>query len=182
MYFQREKKKQTNTKNGIREDKKQFSSFAANFLLINKAKMISLNQGICQWILFKCSPDGGHVKGNLKNNTDAFFFHSRGREIVSQARLRGSLIICCFRWREPMSWIGLNTILSQSSREGIIKDKMGLGGIFANPVKIHLALLVVRQELTKLLILHNFRGPGVSTNCSRTAEPTNGWFNTINST
>lgn len=51
-----------------------------------------------------------------------------------------------------MSWIGLKIILSQSSREGIIKDKMGLGVIFANPVKIHLALLVVRQELTKLLI------------------------------
>lgn len=55
-----------------------------------------------------------------------------------------------------MSWISLNIILSQSSREGIIKDKMGLGVIFANPVKIHLVLLVVRQELTKLLILHNF--------------------------
>lgn len=56
-----------------------------------------------------------------------------------------------------MSCIGLNIILSQSSREGIIKGKMGLGVIFANPLKTHLALLVVRQELTKLLILHNFK-------------------------
>lgn len=51
----------------------------------------------------------------------------------------------------------LNIILYQSSREGIIKVKMGLGVIFANSVKTHLALLVVRQELTKQLILHNFK-------------------------
>lgn len=35
-------------KNDIRDDKKPFSSYAAKFLLINKAKMIFLNGGICQ--------------------------------------------------------------------------------------------------------------------------------------
>lgn len=34
--------------NDIREDKEPFSSYAAKFLLINKAKMIFLNGGIFQ--------------------------------------------------------------------------------------------------------------------------------------